>query len=246
VFPANPRAARVPFGPGERLLYHVKVGILNAGEGELNVLGVDSVRGHVTYRAMMGVRGGFLGLKVNDAHHTWFGVDDLVSRRFIQIIREPYYNSYRHFEMHPERGVWEREDNDEFGDLGSVLPMDDITFMYRIRTLPLVVGQTYTLDNYFKAEGNPVVVEVVRRDERQTDAGRFHTIVVRPRVKTEGLFKGGNAEMHFTDDDRRIPVYMRFDIPNFPGNLTLHLKEIHEGLPLNPESRAVVLARLRR
>jgi hypothetical protein len=51
--------------------------------------------------------------------------------------------------------------------------------------------------------------------------------------------------MHFTDDERRIPVYMRFDIPNFPGNLTLHLKEIHEGLPLNPESRAMVLARLR-
>ena len=28
----------------------------------------------------------------------------------------------------------------------------------------------------------------------------------------------------------------------FPGSITLHLKEIHEGLPLHPESRARALA----
>jgi hypothetical protein len=225
-------------------VYHVKVGILNAGEGHLSVLGLDTVRGRKTYRATMGIKGGVLGLKVNDSHHTWFGVSDLVTRRFIQIIHEPYYDSYRHYEMYPDRGVWEREDNDESGKLGSANPMDDIAFMYRIRTLPLVVGATYTLDDYFKPDGNPVIVEVVRKDERETDAGRFRTIVVKPIVRTEGLFKGGNAEIHLTDDERRIPVYLKFDVPKFPGSLTLHLTEIHEGIPLSPGSRAAALARL--
>ena len=75
-------------------------------------------------------------------------------------------------------------------------------------------------------------------------AGEFNTIVVRPTIKTDGMFgEGGKAELHFTDDERRILVYMKTDIPNFPGSLTLHLKSIEEGLPLNPRSRAAALRR---
>jgi hypothetical protein len=61
---------------------------------------------------------------------------------------------------------------------------------------------------------------------------------VQPIIRTKGLFsQGGKAEIHFTDDERRLPVYVKSDIPNFPGSLTLHLKEIHEGIPLHPGSR---------
>jgi len=30
---------------------------------------------------------------------------------------------------------------------------------------------------------------------------------------------------------------VKSDIPKFPGSLTLHLKEIHEGTPLHPAAR---------
>ena len=211
---------------------------------DLVVEAVDTAHGHPSYLLQMRIDGGLMGLSVHDRYQSWMDVRSLVSWRFIQDIHDPGYSSFRHYEMFPERRTWERQDNDEFGPLGSPLPLDDISFIYYVRTLPLEVGKTYTLTRYFKEDGNPVIVKVLRKDHRKTDAGEFNTIVVKPIIKTTGLFgQGGDAELHFSDDERRILVYMKSNIPKFPGSLTLHLKSIREGLPLNPESRAIALER---
>jgi len=239
VYPADSTAAPAPFGPGERLVYKLKIGIFNAGEGQMSIPSLDTVRGHDAYRISMSTDGSLMGLSVHDKYDSWLDVRTLQSWRFIQDIHEVKYKSFRHYEMYPDRGIWDREDNDESGPLAAALPLDDIAFIYFIRTLPLEVGETYTFDRYFKTEGNPVTVRVLRRDHRETEAGEFATIVVQPIIRTKGLFsQGGKAEIHFTDDARRLPVYVKSDIPNFPGSLTLHLKEIHEGTPLHPGSRA--------
>ncbi|HSW29746.1 MAG TPA: DUF3108 domain-containing protein [Longimicrobiales bacterium] len=239
VYPADSTAAPAPFGPGERLVYKVKIGIFNAGEGQMSIPDLDTLRGHDAYRISMTIRGGLGPARVNDAYSSWLDVRTLQSWRFIQDIHEVNYKSFRHYEFYPERRLWDREDNDESGPLASLLPLDDIAFIYFIRTLPLEVGKAYTFDRYFKVEGNPVTVTVIRRDRRKTEAGEFTTLVVQPIIRTKGLFsQGGKAEIHFTDDDRRIPVYVKSDIPSFPGSLTLHLKEIHAGVPLHPGSRA--------
>ncbi len=238
-YPADSSAAQAPFGPGERLVYKVKIGIFNAGEGQMSISALDTLRGRDAYRIGMTIRGGLGPARVNDAYSSWLDIRSLQSWRFIQDIHEVNYKSFRHYEFYPERSLWDREDNDESGPLASATPLDDIAFIYFIRTLPLEVGKTYTFDRYFKVEGNPVTVQVLRKDRRQTEAGEFSTLVVRPIIRTRGLFsQGGKAEIHFTDDVRRLPVYVKSDIPNFPGSLTLHLKEIHEGVPLHPVSRA--------
>lgn len=243
--PADAEAAPAPFGPGERLVYKVKVGIFGVGEGVMALPSLDTVRGRDAYRIEMSIRGGLIGARVDDAYSSWLDVRTLQSWRFIQDIHQVNYKSFRHYEMYPERRAWEREDNDESGPLASDLPLDDIAFIYFLRTLPLEVGSTYTFDRYFKAEGNPVVVRVVRRDTRKTEAGEFSTLVVQPTIQTRGLFSGGKAEIHLTDDARRLPVYVKSDIPRFPGSLTLHLKEIQPGIPLHPDSRAGVAAAVR-
>jgi hypothetical protein len=139
--------------------------------------------------------------------------------------------------------MWDREDNDEFGPMSTDSPLDDISFIYFLRTLPLNVGDRYEFERYFKDDGNPVVVEVVRRDKKKTDAGEFNTIVVKPTFQSDGLFEqGGNAELHFSDDDRRLLVYMWVNMPRVPGGISLHLNQIQEGFPVNPESRAKALA----
>ena len=238
LYPAEDMAAATPWGLGEHLVYKVKVGILNAGEGHMTVEALDTVRGHRTYRAVMGIKGGLPGLRVNDTYTSWIDVETLQAWRYIRDIDEPFYESYRVYEFYPERRTWHREDNDETGTLASSLPLDEISFIYFIRQLPLEVGKTYSLSRFFKEEGNPVVIEVLRRDQRETEGVRYNTIVVKPTIQTKGLFAGGGAELHFTDDERRILVYMKSDLPGFPGSLTLHLKSIEEGVPLNPESRA--------
>jgi hypothetical protein len=239
--PMDSAAAPTPFGPGEHLVYNVKVGWFSAGSGWLTVEGLDNVRGNPTYRAVMGMRGRFTFFSIDDRYTSWFDVHTLQSWRFVRSYGGTY-TSARHYEFYPERHMWDREDNDEFGPMSTESPLDDIAFVYFLRTLPLEVGETYTFDRYFKEEGNPVVVRVLRRDKRKTDAGEFNTIVVSPSFQSEGLFaEGGKAELHFTDDERRILVYMKVDLPRVPGSLTLHLNSIQEGFPVNPESRAELL-----
>jgi hypothetical protein len=240
--PTDSLAAPAPFGPGEHLVYRVKMGWFNVGRGSLTVEGLEDVRGNPTYRAAMSLNGRATFYKLDDKYTTWFDTRALQSWRFIRDYKGTY-TSFRHYEFYPDRDQWDREDNDEFGPMSTDNPLDDISFMYFLRTLPLNVGDVYTYDRYFREEGNPVSVRVLRKDRRKTDAGEFNTIVVSPTFRSEGLFAdGGNAELHFTDDERRILVYMKVDMPGIPGSLTLHLQSIQEGFPLNPESRRVALA----
>lgn len=241
--PIDAFAAPAPFGPGEHLEYKVKVGIFNAGDGYMSVLGVDEHEGNPVYRVNLGIKGGVGPARVNDMYHTWLDVTTLQTWRYIRDIDEVGYQSYRHWEFYPDIMRWERIDFDRGGDLGSALPLDEIAFIYYIRTLPLEMGKTYTLNRYFKEDGNPVKVTVLRKDQRETEGVLYNTIVVAPEIQTDGLFgEGGQSEIHFTDDERRVPVYVKSDIPNFPGSLTLHLRSITEGHPLNPQSRAAAVA----
>lgn len=223
VRPVEPLQAPVPFEVGEFLEYKVKLGILNAGEGSLEVAAIEAVRGTPAYRAVMRIDGGVLFARVRDVFQTWFDTRTLTSLRFIQDQNEVGSKRYRHYEMFPERGVWERRDDEEVGDLPTTLPLDDISFVYFIRTLPLEVGDVYTFNRYFKDTGNPVIVRVLRKEEKEVPAGIFKTIVVQPIIRTRGLFgQGGKAELYFSDDDRRALVYMRSSVP-LVGSLTLHL-----------------------
>lgn len=239
-YEVDPFAAVVPFGPGERLEYNVKLGIFNAGEAHMEVLGIDSVRGEPTYHIDVAMRGGLLfgAFKLNSRFESWLDTQLIISRRYISDESYTGYSSYRSFELYPDEMYWHQTDEDVIGDLPSALPLDDMAFIYFVRSLPLEVGQTRQYSNYFKEEGNPVTIEVLRRDVRETAAGTFNTIVVRPTIMTDGLFKdGGEAELHFTDDENRYLVYMRVGMP-VVGSITLHLENIVPGTPIHPGAAA--------
>ena len=232
----DPFAAVVPFGPGERLEYKVKLGIFNAGEAHMEVLGIDSVRGRPSYHVDVAMRGGLLlgAFKLNSRFESWIDTQLITSHRYVSDESYTGYSSYRSFEFYPDEMIWDQTDEDVIGELATALPLDEISFIYFIRSSPLEVGQTYQYSRYFKKEeGNPVFLEVERRDVRETAAGTFNTIVVRPTFQTDGLFSdGGDAELHFTDDENRYLVYMRVGLP-IVGSITLHLENIVPGTPIH-------------
>ncbi len=227
----------VPFGPGEHLIYKLKLGIFSVGEGHLEVIGLDSVRGELTYHMSLRIGGGVPGFRVRYDYHSWIRVQDLVSQRFIRDQQEGGHKAYRHYEFFPQEMRFERGDNDEAKDMPTDQPLDDLSFLYFVRSLPLEVGEEYSFDRYFKEGGNPVVIRVLRIETIDVPAGRFETIVVRPIIQTKGLFsQGGEAELYFTNDERRLLVSLKSKVP-LVGSLTLHLKSITEGHPLRPPSK---------
>ncbi len=227
--PAEAPVAEVPFGPGERLDYQVSLGIVHVGNGFFQVMGVDTVRGHPTYRLEMQLHGGTMFVKVDDRMTSWLDVRSLVSRRFEQDQKEFRYKRQRTLDFFPEEKRFVEAGKPDGGTIPTDDPLDDISFLYYARTLPLEVGKTYTLRRYFDDAGNPVVLRVLRRDTVKVPAGTFATIVVQPIIQTKGLFgKGGQAEVYFTDDERRLVVQVRSSVPVI-GHLNMYLRSYTPG-----------------
>jgi hypothetical protein len=232
-------ALAVPFGPGEVLTYKVNLGIFPIGELSMQVPAIEPTRGISTYRLEGRIKGGLPFFKVDTQFQSWIDIERLVSLRFIQDQHEGHYTRFREFQFYPEQRLWKRSDIDEEGTLATTMPLDELSFIYFARSLKLDVGKEYRFDRYFQESGNPVIIKVLRRDRRVVPAGTFDTIVLHPIIRTTGLFsEGGKAEIHVSDDARRILVYLRTQMPGI--SLTLHLKSIRDGMPVheNPAARA--------
>ena len=66
---------------------------------------------------------------------------------------------------------------------------------------------------------------VVGKADSQVPAGTFETIVIRPTIRSSGIFsENGQAEVWVTDDARHLMVRMTAKLPF--GTLSLSLREI--------------------
>jgi len=219
----SPEEVGVPFAVGEHLRYKVKYGIFSVGEAHLTIAGIDTIHGMPTYVAEWRLKGSVLGYGIDETFTSWIDTEGLFARRFVK----DQGKRYREYEFFPEEHRVQRIDHDTTWALPDPEPLDDISIVYFTRTLALDVGQSSSFDRFYNDDGNPIVLNVLRKDRREVGAGAFNTVVVRPIIQTDGLFsEGGNAEIHFSDDERRMVVYMKVDGPFLPLNLTLHLEEI--------------------
>ena len=229
--PARPDSLTTPapFGPGEEVRYKVKVGIFAIGEAVMRIPRIDTIRGIPAYAIEWTIDGGFPGFRIRDRFFSWVDTRTLASLRFS---KETHNGTQRRaLDFFPGERRWQRTDIDSAGDLPTSLPLDDVSFVYFARTLELEPGTTHTFDRFYEEEGNPITLHVLGKDTREVGAGEFETIVIRPVIRNTSLFaEDANGEIHVSDDHRRLIVYMKADLPLV--NLTFHLEEIREGVPL--------------
>jgi hypothetical protein len=209
---AKPAAVARPYGIGEKLEYDLAVGGAKVGTGTMTIVDGESIRGRDTYHSIFEIKGGFLFFKVNDRLESWFEPGSATSHRFHQLLNEGSYHKERFFEIYPNRSMLHQRGFEEKESVPE--PLDDASFFYFIRTVPLKVGETYTYSRYFRPDKNPVIVKVLRREKIKVDAGTFDTFVLQPIIKSGGLFaEGGEALIWVTDDDRRIMVQLKAKMP---------------------------------
>lgn len=224
--PAERMQVPVPFAIGERLEYDVKFGVLKVGSGRMEVLGIEEVRGRPAWHTSFTVKGGTFFYKVNDKLESWIDTHTFASLRHRQDLQEGKRDRERLFEIYPDRLVYTENGGEEQPTARD--PLDDGSFLYFIRTVPLSVGQTYDFPRYFKPDRNPVRVRVLRKEEVKVPAGRFPAIVVQPIIKSKGIFsENGRAEIWLSDDDRRIMLQLKSSL-SF-GTLNLYLKSYTPG-----------------
>ncbi len=190
----------------------------------MEVVGIEPFRGRNAYHTRFLLRGGTAFFRVNDRYESWFDARTMESLRYAQQIDQGSYERERVFDIFPDRRTYTESGKPE--SFPSVTdPLDDGSFLYFLRTIPLEVGKTYEFHRYFRPDRNPVRVTVLRRERVRVPAGTFDAVVVRPTIKTTGIFsEGGRAEVWFADDSTRRMLQMRSRL-SF-GSLGLQLRRV--------------------
>jgi hypothetical protein len=222
--------AAVPYRVGEELTYRATFGKIPAGKARMRVDGIEMVRGRPAYHVVFTIDGGVPFFRVHDRYDSWIDVQTLASLRHRQQISEGGYKRITTYEIYPERATYVQGDSTHKSVSN---PLDDGSFLYAVRTAGVRVGETRRDDRYFRPDRNPVVLTGVRQESVRVGAGTFMAIVVQPSIKANGIFSDrGEAQVWFSDDERRYPVMLRTKFAKF--SLKLELQSITSGEAPDP------------
>ncbi len=214
-------STRVP-PVGERLTYDVKFSAIKVGSGFMEAVGYEPVRGVSALHVRFAVRGGTLFYKVNDVLESWIDTARFISLRHHQALHEGSRDRAKQFEFFPDRRMYQQDSQPE--QAGMPDPLDEGSFLYFVRRIPLEVGRTYEFNRYYRPDRNPVKIVVVKRERIRVPAGEFNAIVIQPIIKAKGLFsEGGRAQVWLSDDSARVMLQMKSSLPI--GSINLYLRE---------------------
>ncbi len=208
LFPTPLFAGRVP----EKLVYSLSWLGIPVGTATQEIVEVGANR-RITSTA-----------RSNDWLSAFFPVEDVIvstlaaggapfpglTRHYRMQIREGRHGRDREIVFEPENGMARYHDlrNGERLDIPIAGTVYDIYgSFYYVRYLPLEVGKQVSVNVLDGKELRVIEVRVLRRERLKTVLGEVNTIVIRPMVRSEGVFEGkGEVTIWLTDDARRIPV----------------------------------------
>lgn len=201
-----------PFAVGETLEYSARYGILRPGSARLAVAAIDTVRGVPAWRFSFEFEVAVLGLFANSTELTsWTGIADFASRRFLKNITENGRVHRDDFAIFPDSG-YSRRLPDSSTSPTSARPIDDVAFLYFLRSTPLRAGESYSYNTYWRPTANPVTVRVLGTETiTLPDGSKVACLVLHPIVEERnGMFaRRARARLWLTDDERRLPVQIQ-------------------------------------
>lgn len=137
----------------------------------------------------------------------------LLPRHYHIKTREGSHRKDREVTFMPDQGkaiyVDNIKDTTEEHEIPAVI-YDPLSVFFYVRTLPLVVGETVFVPMFDSKRVWQVEVRVLSRERVKVPAGEFDTILIKPLLKSEGIFKrSGDVYIWLSDDERRIPVIIK-------------------------------------
>jgi Protein of unknown function (DUF3108) len=232
--PAASKPGKPPFSVGETAEYDVRYGVVHAGSATLSVLGVDTVRGRDAYRLRLTLAAGvnlFLyKYAARDTMQSWVDTATFQSLRFTQDQFDGGRVRRKRYEIFPERGTYSDGGDPEQPSVAD--PLDDISFLYYVRTRDLQPGTTTAIPRHFKPASNPVTLKVQRKDTIEAAGRRWNTIVVQPLIKTSTMFSSGEGRVWLSDDSAHVIVQINAKLS--VGSITMTLRSYQPAASLAP------------
>jgi len=234
---------------GEDLTFKIRYGFISAGIAHMRILGLDDYKGipalHIQTTAKNIPAFSWI-YKVDDVVNVLVDPVKLIPYYFEKKLREGTYKAdlmvdYLHQDT-LARVEFIRYKKDMSVKKRKSYPVkipanvfDILSAFYYIRTQPLQVGESIFLSSHETKKVYDLEVKVHRREKLKVDAGTFHTLVVEPLLKGEGIFKQkGRLLIWLTDDELKIPVQMTSAVAI--GHITSELVDI-EGIDIEIPAR---------
>ncbi len=219
---AGAQQAALPFGPGESCVYRASIGLGRIGRATMAVDSAAERGGKTTYLLRFDFRGRVGVAGVEDHTRSWLDPDALTSVRYTKRERTPVSRRDQDVRMDAEGGRW--SDGARGGAMATRKPLDELSFLFFLRTLPLEDGAVYNLARHYDAARNPVVVRVLGRTRVRVPAGEIPAVEVEMRVRdAERYGREGVIRLAVSDDPRRLLLRMETAIAPV-GRMTLALE----------------------
>jgi hypothetical protein len=218
----------LPFAPGERLTFegHVHTGV--SGGGTLWVEGPVELRGTTTWLLHSDMEGRVGPLRATDRTASWLDPVRMTALRYTSRERHIVSRHDDAVDIFAGEKRWTAASGQQ-GTTSMSAPLDELSFLYYVRTLPLPADTTITVTRHFDVARNPTVVRVAGREEITVGAGRFRAIVVEMRVRDARRYRGeGTIRIHLSDDRCRLILRLESRVPD-AGPATLALQS-YEGV----------------
>jgi len=210
--------APYPFTVGETLSYEARLGYFPVGTATATVSGMTRERGSEAFVFALAGEGGPPGIRVRYELTSWARSTRFASLRFHRKMVQGNSVQEQRYQIVPDSSRY----REEGGTQDWVAPrdaLDELAFLYYLRTAPLEVGRSYTISRYFRSGYNPILVRVVGRENLTLFDG---TTV--PGLALEVTAHGSTMNLKLTDDSRRLPVQL--DLPLPYGTVSLLLSGV--------------------
>ncbi len=233
-----------PFRVGEAVIHDVRYNLLPFSAGKLT-LAVDpfvEVNGRKAYsfRTSIETYPNFSRLiySVDDKAVTLMDFEDMIPQVFTLHVKESgqlkearsYFDFNQLKAIYWEKKVTKKTGVEERKLEWEILPYSQNVFsaIFYMRTFQWKEGKEYAFRVADDQENLIFKARVVRREKLETDAGDFHTIVVKPEFTVKGIFKPvGDIYIWLSDDERKLVLRIESKIKI--GSLVSEVIEIQQG-----------------
>jgi hypothetical protein len=207
-------AAALPFGDGERLTFVIRTKKFGkVGSAVMSLTGPVDIRGVETMLASFDASAGIAFLKGSDATRSWIDLARMTSLRYEKRERRPFSSANDSVEIFPDLHLWQAAHGDA-GTTASSVPLDELSFIYFLRTLTLEPDSVYSFDRHYDKRRLPTTVRVVKRESIKTPVGEFSTVEYEMRVVDARDYKDhGLLYFWISEDPCRLPVRIESVMP---------------------------------
>lgn len=204
-----------PFAVGETLTYEATLGYFPIGTATASVVRTAKERGVDAWVFTAMGEGGPPGFKTRYEMTSWTQSSRLASLRFHRKLTQGGKVDEERYQIVPDSGRY-RQEGVPRDWVAPKDALDELAYLYYLRTMPLEVGKSLPMSRYFKTGFNPIQMQVTGRESLTLFDGR--TV---PCLAIQLTTRGQTVAVWLTDDDRRLPAQLTLPLPY--GNVTLVL-----------------------